>query len=222
MARTVLGLGQRSDSFQYGSAESPTLRPCPGLRTVGAEFSGAPDPGRLAHVRGTSAEMDSAIFQFSETTGAPRGLSFAAVKNSAPRARRSPPRRNAGDRLVRKRDAMPLAQAWFGGAQRALSASNSLPIVKTQPPARPFIGFNRLKKHRRQFFNPLLSLSSPPGGSKPGWTAAPELSEAPTVRWSGQYSAWAKEVILFSTAVPLGQRCGPVRAYGRLAASFPR
>jgi hypothetical protein len=32
-----------------------------------------------------------------------------------------------------------------------------------------------------------------PGGSKPGWTAAPELSEALTVRWTGQYSAWAKE-----------------------------
>ncbi len=141
MARTVLGLGQRSDSFQYGSAESPTLRPCPGLRTVGGEFSEAPDPGRLAHVRGTSAEMDSAIFQFSETTGAPRGLSFAAVKNSAPRARRSPPRRNAGDRPEQKRDAIPLAQAEFGGDQRALSVSNSLPIEKTQPPARPFSWF---------------------------------------------------------------------------------
>jgi hypothetical protein len=55
----------------------------------------------------------------------------------------------------------------------------------------------------------------------PLWTAAPELSEALTVRWPGQYSAWAKEVILFSTAVPNRQRCGPVRAYGRLAPSFP-
>jgi hypothetical protein len=34
-----------------------------------------------------------------------------------------------------------------------------------------------------------------PGGSKPGWTAVPELSEALTVRWSGQYWAHAKEVI---------------------------
>jgi hypothetical protein len=105
--------------------------------------------------------MDSAIFQFSETTGAPRGLSFAAVKNSAPKARKPPPRRNAGDRSEGKRDAMPLAQAEFGGAQRALNASNSLPIVKTQPPARPFIGFNRLKVSRRcfaqRFLHPLLS-----------------------------------------------------------------
>jgi hypothetical protein len=35
--------------------------------------------------------MDSAIFQFSETTGATKGLSLAAVKNSAPRASNSLP-----------------------------------------------------------------------------------------------------------------------------------
>ncbi|MDD3991793.1 MAG: hypothetical protein PHV70_06540, partial [Desulfobacteraceae bacterium] len=95
----------------------------------GKHFVGASD---------TVFDECSAIFQSSETTGASRGLSFAAVKNSAPRARRSPPRRNAGDRPEQKRDAMPLAQAEFGGDQRALSASNSLPIVKTQPPGRPF------------------------------------------------------------------------------------
>jgi hypothetical protein len=67
--------------------------------------------------------------------------------------------------------------------------------------------------------SPFTSFS--PGGSKPGWTAAPELFEALTVRWPGQYWAHAKEVISLIEAVPLGQRCGPVRAYGRLAASFP-
>ena len=128
------------------------MRPCPGLRTVGGEFSGAPDPARLADVRGTSAEMTSAIFQFSETTGAPRGLRLAAVKNSAPRARRPPPRRNAGDRSEQKRDAMPLAQAEFGGDQRALSASNSLPIVKTQPPDRPFSWFQSAEGKQKTAF----------------------------------------------------------------------
>ena len=62
---------------------------------------------------------------------------------------------------------------------------------------------------------------SPPGGSKTPWTAAPELSEAVSARWPGQYSACAKEVIFLIEAMPHGQRCGPVRAYGRLAPSFP-
>jgi hypothetical protein len=44
----------------------------------------APDPGRLADVRGTSAEMASAIFQFSETTGdTPGAVPFAAGPNPA-------------------------------------------------------------------------------------------------------------------------------------------
>jgi hypothetical protein len=67
----------------------------------------------------------------------------------------------------------------------------------------------------------VFSPSPPPGGSKTPWTAAPELSEADSARWPGQYTAWAKEVIFLIAAVPHGQRCGPVRAYGRLAPSFP-
>jgi hypothetical protein len=64
-------------------------------------------------------------------------------------------------------------------------------------------------------------LSSPPAGSKTPWTAAPELSEAPSACWPGQYTAWVKEVIFLIEAVPDRQSCGPVRAYGRVAPSFP-
>jgi hypothetical protein len=110
--------------------------------TVSEEFSaissslklrGAPDPGCLANEGSGLLDECFAIFQSFETTGAPRGLPFVAGKNSAPRARRPQPRRNAGERPERKRHAMPPAEAWYGCGQRALTASDSLPSSKPNP-----------------------------------------------------------------------------------------
>ena len=81
-------------------------------------------------------------------------------------------------------------------------------------------GFNRLKGAEDGIAT-RCSPNSPSGGSKTLWTVAPELSEAPSARWPGQYSAFAKKVISLTEDLPYGQRCGPVRAYGRLAPSFP-
>ena len=73
------------------------------------------------------------FFSHLKLSGAPRGLPFDAGKNSAPRARRPQPRRNAGERPERKRHAMPPAEAWYGCGQRALSASDSFPSSKGNP-----------------------------------------------------------------------------------------
>ena len=81
--------------------------------------------------------------------------------------------------------------------------------------------FQSAEGAQKMVFQPGVHLSPPPGGSKTPWTAAPELSEAVSARWPGQYSAYAKGTISLIAAVPHGQRCGPVRAYGRLAPSFP-
>ena len=81
-------------------------------------------------------------------------------------------------------------------------------------------GFNRLKGAEDGIAT-RCSPNSPSGGSKTLWTVAPELSEAPSARWPGQYSAFAKKVISLTEDLPYGQRCGPVRAYGRLAPSCP-
>jgi hypothetical protein len=80
--------------------------------------------------------------------------------------------------------------------------------------------FQSAEGAQKMVFQPGAHLYSPPGGSKTPWTVAPELFEAVSDRWPGQYTACAKEVIFLIEAVPHGQRCGPVRAYGRLAPSF--
>ena len=148
-------------------------------------------------------------------------MPFAAGKNSAPRARRPQPRRNAGQ------SAGAGSKGPVGGEGRVRlrptrpKRLRQLAVVKRQPPGHPFSWFQSAEGGQKMVFQPGVHLSSPPGGSKAPWTAAPELSEAPSARWPGQYTAWAKEVIFLIAAVPHGQRCGPVRAYGRLAPSFP-
>jgi hypothetical protein len=61
-------MGQRGDLSHRGSAAWPTLRPCPGLRALGGEFSGAPDPGCLADDGDDAREECSDIFQSFEIT----------------------------------------------------------------------------------------------------------------------------------------------------------
>jgi hypothetical protein len=81
--------------------------------------------------------------------------------------------------------------------------------------------FQSAERAQKMGLQPGAHLYSPPGGSKTPWTGAPELSEAVSDRWPGQYSAYAKGLVSHIAAVPHGQCCGPVRAYGRLAPSFP-
>ena len=85
-------------------------------------------------------------------SGVARKLSLAAGKNSAPRARKPQPRCNVDQAAEQKRHGHPLAPARSGCGQRALSASNSSPDVKTQPPGHPCNGFNLLKDNRRWHF----------------------------------------------------------------------
>ena len=154
-------------------------------------------------------------------SGASRGLPFAAGKNSAPRARRPQPRRNAGQSAGAGSKCPFVDQGRVRLRPTRPNRLRQLAVVKTQPPGLPCKSFNRLKGRRRQHFYPGGYSNSPPGGSKPPWTAAPELSEAPSARWPGQYSAYAKGTISIIEAGPHRQSCCPVRAYGRLAPSFP-
>ena len=81
--------------------------------------------------------------------------------------------------------------------------------------------FNLLKGNRRRHCQAAAaSPATPSGGRRAGLPAGPKLSEALSARWPGQYAACTKEVIFLIAALPLVQRCRPVRAYGRLAPSF--
>ena len=94
-------------------------------------------------------------------SGVARKLSLAAGKNSAPRARKPQPRCNVDQAAEQKRHGYPLAPARSGCGQRALSASNSSPDVKTQPPGHPSRRFQSTEGQQKMAF-PGSRLPPPP------------------------------------------------------------
>jgi hypothetical protein len=134
LARTVLCLRQRVGFTHRGRAAWPMLRPCPGLRSLGAEFSGAAVQGGL---RTTAPRHPLSIlpcFSHLKPSGVSRGLPFAAGKNSAPRARRPQPRRNAGQSAGAGSKSPVFGEGRVRLRPTRPKRLRQLAVVKRQPP----------------------------------------------------------------------------------------
>jgi hypothetical protein len=130
----------------------------------------APDPGPLANDgEDASEECSGTSFGHLKLSGAPRGLPFAAGKNSAPRARRPQPRRNAGQSAGAGSKCPVVGEGRVRLRPTRPNRLRQLAVVKRQPPGHPCKGFNRLKGRRRWGCNPvLISTPLPAGARRPG------------------------------------------------------
>jgi len=108
-------------------------------RVPGSRLSVLPPvkTARRTPAAGPSSNAFCSVFSPLKLSGVTRRLSLAAGKNSAPRVRKPQPRCNVDQAAEQKRHGHPFPPARSGCGQRALSASNSSPDVKTQPPGTP-------------------------------------------------------------------------------------
>ena len=171
----------------FQSAEAP-----PGEVLPDSAFTSfSPGYGQVV-LRTTATKIPNVVLPFFshlKPPGAPRGLPFAAGKNSAPRARRPQPRRNAGQSAGAGSKGPAVGEGRVRLRPTRPNRLKQLPVVKRQPPGHPFSWFQSAEGAQKMVFQPGVHLSSPPGGSKTPWTGAPELSEAVSDRWPGQYPA---------------------------------
>ena len=109
------------------------------------------------------------FFSHLKLSGAPRGLPFDAGKNSAPRARRPQPRRNAGQSAGAGSKGPVVGQGRVRLRPTRPNRLKQLPVVKRQPPGHPCKDFIQLKGRRRWYCNPVfISTRLPAGASRPG------------------------------------------------------
>jgi hypothetical protein len=160
---------QRGDLSHRGSAAWPTLRPCPGLRSLGVEFSGAPVQGGLRTTAMTAAKSVLPFLSHLKPPGASRRLPFDAGKNSAPRARRPQPRCNAGQSAGAGSKGPVVGEGRVRLRPTRPKRLKQLAAVKRQPPGHPCKSSNRLKVLRRWGCNPVfISTRLPAGARRPG------------------------------------------------------